>query len=149
MGEVRVVFLGTYVHTLDSKNRVTIPARLRRGLESGVILTRGFDPCLMIYTPDAWEEQTRRLSELPTTLEDRRLFTRLIYGGACEAMPDQMGRILVPQDLREFAGLVGDVVIVGANQAIELWSAERYRANLEGDIANLPGVLDRLSQKGL
>jgi MraZ protein len=144
-----VVFLGTFYHALDAKNRLTIPVRLREGLGSGLILTRGFDACLMIYPQDVWAEQARRLSEIPTTSHEKRVFTRWVYGGATEVALDKLGRILIPEHLCAFAELKDQAIIVGTFQAIEIWSPERYNASLSDDEQSLPAILDRMSERGV
>jgi len=142
-----VSFLGTFTHTLDSKGRLTIPARLREGLEEGLILTRGFESCLMIYPHSVWREQTQRLATLPRTSTERRVFTRWVYGGAIEVALDSLGRILVPDHLRAYAELQEQAVIVGADEAIEIWSPQRHDEILRADLDRLPGILDSLSER--
>ncbi|MHB1317385.1 MAG: division/cell wall cluster transcriptional repressor MraZ [Anaerolineae bacterium] len=141
-------FLGTYTHTLDSKGRLTIPARLREGLDEGLILARGFERCLVIYPQSVWEEQTRRLSAMPRTSRERRVFTRWVYGGATEVTLDGLGRILIPDHLREYAALQEQAKIVGSNEAIEIWSPELHETSLSDDLESLPEILDRMSEKG-
>jgi MraZ protein len=147
-GEVAVSFLGTYTHALDSKGRLTIPARLREGLGEGLILARGFDRCLMLLPESVWQEQTRLLAGIPRTDEDRRVFARWVYGGAAEVGFDALGRILVPDHLREFAELRDQAKIVGANEAIEIWSPDLYDTSLAQAAARLPSVLNSLAAKG-
>lgn len=141
-------FLGTFTHTLDSKGRLTIPARLREGLDEGLILARGFERCLVIYPQSVWEEQTRRLTAMPRTSRERRVFTRWVYGGAIEVSLDALGRILIPDHLREYGQLREQAMIVGSNEAIEIWNPELHESSLADDLESLPEILDRLSEQG-
>lgn len=141
-------FLGEYTHTLDSKGRLTIPARLREDLDEGLILARGFEQCLVIYPQSVWEEQTRVVSTLPRTSKERRVFSRWVYGGAIEVSFDTLGRILIPDNLRAYAQLRDQAKIVGTNDAIEIWSPELHEISLAEDLESLPEILDRISDRG-
>jgi len=147
MGEVVVSFLGTYTHTLDSKGRLTIPARLRDGLGEGLVLTRGFDRCLILYPQDVWQQQTQLLLAMPRTSEERRIYERWVYGGASEVVLDGLGRILVPDYLREWAGLRDQARIVGTNAAIEIWSPEQYDMSVVEAGDKLPVILKSIAEK--
>src|SRR5512136_319418 len=107
------MFLGEYAHTIDDKGRLTIPARFRDELESGVVITRGLDGCLWAFGRDEWEMLAEKISKLPTTNPAARNFSRLMFGGAVDSIPDRQGRILLPQNLRDYAGIQSETVIVG------------------------------------
>ena len=122
------MFLGEYTHTLDSKGRVTLPAKFRETLAQGVVVTRGLDKCLFVFTYDDWKVFTEILSEkLPFTQKSARDFSRFFFSGAVDIIPDRQGRVLIPPFLREYAGLDSDVVIIGANSRLELWDPSRWR----------------------
>lgn len=130
------MFLGEYVHTIDEKGRLTIPARFRAGLTTGLIVTRGIDRCLAIFPMAEWNRLAEQVSALPITDRRARAFRRLVFANASDAIPDKQGRVLIPPRLREFAGLDSEVVITGLNTYIEVWNpgswgAERER--VEGD----------------
>jgi MraZ protein len=122
------MFLGEYTHTLDSKGRLTLPAKFRETLAQGVVVTRGLDKCLFVFTYDDWKVFTEILSEkLPFTQKSARDFSRFFFSGAVDIIPDRQGRVLIPPFLREYAGLDSDVVIIGANSRLELWDPSRWR----------------------
>jgi MraZ protein len=117
------MFLGQYSHTIDSKGRLTIPARFRDALESGAYVSQGFERNLLVYTTESFERLAEKASTLSTTDPEARAVRRVIFGGASEVQLDSSGRILLPPFLRDYAQLDGEVVIVGAGQYFELWSS--------------------------
>lgn len=125
------MFLGEYKHSLDEKGRLTIPAKLRHDLADGLYVTRGLDGCLFIYTLQGWESYVSTLNQLPLDKKSSRTFIRFTFSGANKLIPDGQGRILLPANLREFAGLDTDVVIIGANHRLEVWAADKWQAMLQ------------------
>lgn len=121
------MFLGEYTHTIDDKGRVTIPARFRAELAAGLVVTRGFDQNLMVYPVGEWQEMAERVASRPVSDEGVRAFRRRIFAGAADLEPDRQGRIILPQYLREFAAINGDVVIAGMYDYIELWNADAWK----------------------
>ncbi|MGD8996787.1 MAG: division/cell wall cluster transcriptional repressor MraZ [Anaerolineae bacterium] len=129
------MFLGNFVHILDSKGRLTIPAKFRTDLDKGLVLTRGIDRCLAVFPMDEWEQLAGQVSDLPITDRRARAFQRLLFANASDVFPDKQGRVLIPPRLREYASLDGEVVVAGLNTHIEVWSAEAWekeREQLEG-----------------
>ncbi|MGI5835496.1 MAG: division/cell wall cluster transcriptional repressor MraZ [Chloroflexota bacterium] len=124
------MFLGEFQHTVDEKGRLAIPAKFRPSLAEGLVVTRGIDRCLYVWTLDRWQELAQRMSKLPIVQENARRITRHFFSGAVDTKMDKMGRIILPQYLREYAGLGGDAVVVGANTNIEIWSRERWEAEV-------------------
>jgi MraZ protein len=125
------MFLGEHVYTLDSKGRLTLPAKYRDELASGVVITRGLDRCLFVFTLEDWKRFTGILGEqLPFTNGEARKFSRFLFSGAVDAIPDKQGRVLIPQYLRDHAGLDGEVVIIGTNNRLEVWQPERWQRTL-------------------
>ena len=122
------MFLGEYTHTIDSKGRITIPAKFRNLLAAGLVVTRGFDQNLMLFPMDGWQELAERIAQRPLSDEDVRAFRRRVFSGAIDLVPDRQGRILLPPYLREFAKIDGDVVIAGMFNYLELWSNEAWTA---------------------
>ena len=122
------MFLGEYTHTIDSKGRITIPAKFRNLLAAGLVVTRGFDQNLMLFPLDGWQELAERIAQRPLSDEDVRAFRRRVFSGAVDLVPDRQGRILLPPYLREFAKIDGDVVIAGMFNYLELWSNEAWTA---------------------
>ncbi len=123
----QIMFLGEYIHTIDDKGRLTIPAKFRGLLAAGLVVTRGFDQNLMAFSLDEWQNLAQRIAERPLSDEDVRAFRRRVFSGAVDLLPDRQGRILVPPYLREFAGIDGDVVIAGMFNYFELWSVQAWQ----------------------
>jgi len=120
------MFLGEYIHTIDDKGRLVVPAKFRNALAGGMVITKGVDRCLVIYSMDAWQAYRERISSLPTLDRDARDLRRLVFAGAVDVVPDTQGRFVIPQSLREYAGLDGQVVIAGCDTYIELWNPEEW-----------------------
>ena len=120
------MFMGEYNHTIDAKGRLIIPAKFREPLGEEFVLTRGLDGCLYIYPMDEWEAFEEKLRALPLTNKDARAFSRFFVAGATTCELDKQGRILVPQTLREFAGLEKDVILAGNLSRVEVWSKEKW-----------------------
>ena len=120
--KVEQMFLGQYHHNLDEKGRLTIPAKFRDALAQGAYLTQGFDRNLRLITEADFEAMATQISRLSMTDPAIRQLRRLIFATASEVQLDRLGRTLVPQFLREFAGLEGEAIIVGVGEAIEIWS---------------------------
>jgi MraZ protein len=118
--------LGEYNHTIDDKGRLTIPAKFRAELAAGLVVTRGFDHNLMIFSLDAWQDLAERIKARPMGDEDVRAFRRRVFSGATDLEPDRQGRIILPPYLREFADINGEAVIAGQFDYIEVWSAEEW-----------------------
>ena len=140
------VLTGTYNHALDPKGRLIIPARLREELGEGFVITRNMDKCLSIYPKSEWEALTEKLNALPLiSSEPARRITRAICGNSSVPEVDKQGRILIPQHLRDYAGLTKEITFVGANRLVEIWDTktwEKYNSSIDlGDIAyNLNGI---------
>lgn len=136
------MFLGEFVHAIDEKGRLTIPARFRAGLIAGLVVTRGIDRCLAIYSIEEWNRLAEKVSTLPMTDRRARAFRRLVFANASDAIPDKQGRVLIPPRLREYASLDGEVVVTGLNTYIEVWNSASWseeRERVEGDEANIEG----------
>lgn len=122
------MFLGEFTHTIDDKGRLTIPAKFRGQLAAGLVVTRGFDQNLMLFPLDGWQELAERIAQRPLSDQGMRTFRRRLFSGAIDLEPDRQGRILLPQYLRDFAGIDNEVVVAGNFNYIELWSTENWAA---------------------
>jgi len=134
-GETLTLFLGTYEHAIDPKGRLFIPAKLREaGAPSpSFVLTRGLEECLYLYERKKFDEVISKLASLPVkNHQDGRAFKRMLLAGAQEVAHDEMGRVLLPRTLIEYAGLKKDVSILGVGERIELWSSEKWRRYSKG-----------------
>lgn len=140
------MFIGEYEHSIDDKGRLIIPARLRAQLPNEVFITRGFEGCLFLYTIDDWQEMAKELRGLSTTNRAARQVSRMMFSGT-ETSLDGQGRISVPAPLRDHADIeLGEqVVVIGVNNHIELWSKPRWRQmteHLEQNAADYAAELD-------
>ena len=141
------LFLGEFEHSIDDKARLAIPARFRPALQDGLVITRGFDRCLVIWDSETWRRQSDRLRDLDSLQSDARRLQRFIFSGAIQAQLDKLGRAVIPQFLREYAQLRDVVVVVGVADRIEVWSKtewERERAEAERASAELADHLAHL-----
>jgi MraZ protein len=128
------MFIGEYEHTLDEKKRVSLPKQFRTGLGKKLVMTRGLDNCLFVYSRASWEKVAVKLQELSFAQADTRGFNRFILSGAAEVEIDAAGRVLIPEHQREFAGLTKEVVFTGVSDRVEIWDAEvwkQYKATIE------------------
>jgi MraZ protein len=133
------MFLGQYVHNLDNKGRLMVPARFRADLEAGVYATQGFEGNMMVWPLGLFEKVSQRVSQTSITDPASRLLRRLIYSRGDQLEMDKAGRILLPDFLLQAAAVEHAVVVVGAGDYIELWSPERWQAQdalLEDNEAN-------------
>lgn len=117
---------GEYNHTVDAKGRMIVPSKLREQLGVSFVVTKGMDKCLFAYPNNEWEIFEGKLRQLPTTNEKSRQFKRFFLGSATDCEVDNQGRILLPASLREFAGILKDVTIVGVGERAEIWSKEKW-----------------------
>ena len=120
------MFMGEYQHTLDGKGRLILPAKIREGLGETFIATRGLDDCLFIYPRTEWSALEAKLHQLPLVKPEARAFSRYIFSGAAELEADKQGRVLLPPNLREYAKLEKDVVVIGVATRVEIWSKESW-----------------------
>lgn len=130
------MFIGEYLHTLDPKNRISLPAKFRKDLGRAVIMTRGLDRCLFVYPKAAWQKEAESRAAHAGGTSAARGLARLFLAGAMEAEVDAVGRVLVPDHLRSFAGLKTKTVIAGVANRVEIWDAaawKKYTAAIERD----------------
>lgn len=128
------MLIGEYTHSLDTKKRLSLPKKFRTELGKKVVVTRGLDNCLFMYPMPAWKEVAKRLQELSFTQADTRGFNRFMLSGAQEVDVDSVGRILVPDFLKDFAGLKGKVVLAGVSDRVEIWDEKawiEYKKHIE------------------
>ncbi len=121
------MFLGEFRHSLDEKSRITLPAKFRPELMLGVVMTAGIDRYALIYPSAEFELLAQKVNQLPLTGRDAATLRRLLFVNATDAVPDKQGRVIVPELLRQYAGINGEVVIVGVGKFIEMWSPEEWQ----------------------
>ncbi len=120
------MFLGRFSHNLDAKGRLAIPAKFRGALADGLVVTRGIDRCLSVYPLAAWQTLAERVSALSISDPDARQFRRIVFAEAADEALDSQGRIVVGAELRRYAALDREAVVVGMNTYIEIWNPERW-----------------------
>ena len=129
------MFLGEYTHSIDEKGRLTIPAKFRGELDSGLVVTRGLDRNLLVFTMGEWQELAQKIAQIPISDRSARAFSRRVFSGAVDLVPDRQGRILLPVTLREFANLGDETVIIGMYNYAEIWNADSWNP-VRDDIEN-------------
>lgn len=143
------MFLGEHQHTIDPKGRVVLPSRFRSDLSKGCFITKGQDRCLFVFTPEAWEQEVERIRSLPRTDRKLRNYSRVFFAGAIDQKPDKQGRIQVPANLREYAGLDKDVTVVGVGERVEIWDSAKWRdVTAAGDV-EYADIEEALSEQGI
>lgn len=143
-----MAFIGEYQHAVDEKGRMALPIKFRKSLQGRMVITRGLDSSLYIYPSEEWEKLASRLSQLPINQANSRAFARHMLGGAIDAETDAQGRILIPEYLREHAGITARAVIVGLYNRLEIWSEEKwkeYRARTESNAEEIAEQLSGLN----
>jgi MraZ protein len=129
------MFIGEFQHNIDEKGRVAVPAKFRRQMSGGAIITRGLDDCLFIFTKKDWETFAGKLSTTPLSQKDPRAFARFMLSGASDVDLDTQGRVLIPSNLRNFAGLKKSAKVIGVYNRMEIWDEatwQQYKAKIEG-----------------
>ena len=143
------MLIGEYTHAIDPKKRLSLPAKFRKELGKKVVVTRGLDNCLFVYPLRQWQLITEKVSKLPLGQADTRGFNRFFLSGAVEADIDGVGRILIPDFLKEFAGLKSKVVLTGIHDRVEIWDEKTWsdykrRIEKQGD-----ALAEKLGEVGI
>jgi MraZ protein len=140
------MLLGEYEHTLDDKNRVTLPAKFREAFAGGIVLTRWMESCVAAYPRDGWERLvTGRLAPLDPLSAEARKLQRYFFAGAADGELDKQGRILIPPSLLGHGGLTRDVVVAGVHDHVEIWDREAWRSQLAELEGSAEDVAERLA----
>lgn len=141
------MFMGEYNHSVDTKGRLIIPSRFRDELGDEFVVTKGLDGCLFVFPNNEWQIFEEKLRTLPLTNKSARQFARFFVAGATPCELDKQGRILLPQTLREFAGLEKDVVLTGMLNRIEIWSKSKWSENASYD--DMDDIAEQMTELGL
>jgi MraZ protein len=142
------MLLGEYEHTLDDKNRITLPAKFRAAFAAGVVVTRGMDGCLYAYRQDDWDKLVEsRLAGLDPLSKEGRRMQRFFFSGAAEAELDRQGRVMIPAALIEHARLGRNVVVAGVRDHLELWDGAAWRREMKEVEGSAEDVAERLATK--
>lgn len=146
---MRLLFFGEYQHTVDQKGRVIIPSKIREGLGEKFIITKGLDNCLFAYSSNEWNELEIKLKTLSFADKDARAFVRFFFSGAAESEVDKQGRILIPQNLREYAKLEKDIYIIGVDTRVEIWNKENWEAYSSDENLSADKLAEKMTMLGI
>lgn len=142
------MFIGEFSHSVDPKGRVALPVKFRKDLKKGVVITKGLDTCLWIYTRNEWDVLAKKLAALPISQSKNRSFVRLMLAGAMDVELDTQGRINVPKYLLDYAKLSKKAIVAGLYNRLEIWDEKewgRYKKQMENDSTEVADSLSELS----
>ncbi len=137
--------MGEYQHNLDSKGRIIVPAKFREELGTTMIVTRGLDGCLTIYTHQQWQAIFEQLKKLPNTKKESRMYVHMLTARAAECEVDNQGRILLPSSLIQEAALTKECVIIGVVDHVEIWSKTRWEIYYQSASSNFEEIAEQLT----
>ncbi len=141
--------MGEYLHTLDEKGRIIVPAKFRDNLGERCVITRGLDQCLFLYPESEWKNVEEKLKRLPLTQRDARAFTRFFFSGATDVEFDRQGRIMIPAGLRQYAKLEKEVVVIGVSTRVELWAKEVWTEYAQQAEASFEAIAEKIVDLGI
>jgi MraZ protein len=142
------MLIGEYTHTIDDKNRISLPSKFRKEVGKKLIATYGLEGCLSLYPSNEWEKISEEMGKMDSLRADTRGFNRFMFGGAVELEVDSLGRVLIPEYLREFSGIKDKGVFVGVHKRIEMWNDKKW-ADYKKKVVNEADVLaEKLSETG-
>jgi len=144
-----IMIIGQYNYNLDPKKRLTIPTKFRSVLAEGAVLTRGIDGCLFLYPQKQWDVLADKLSKLPLSQSSARSFARVMLAGAMDVAVDSLGRILIPDYLKEYARLNKKVVIAGLFDRIEIWDEDRWQKYGQTTDTQVGDIAEGLKELGI
>jgi len=142
------MYLGEYLHIFDSKNRISLPSRFRKDLGRVVVITRGLDHCLNIYSRKAWEREAAKYAARTSGSAAERGLARLFLAGSAEAEIDSAGRILIPDHLRSFASISNKAIIAGVADRVEVWEEEAWKKYTKAIERDAESYAEKLGEKG-
>lgn len=143
------MLIGEYTHTIDDKNRLSLPAKFRSEMGKKVVLTKGFDKCVAIFTEKEWKKIAETLSESSMLQADRRNLNRFMFAGATETEVDTIGRILVPDFLKTWGDLGTKVVVIGVQSRVEIWNEKAWEASKETIEKQADTLAEKLGSVGV
>ena len=143
------MFIGEYLHSLDEKNRMAVPVKFRVKLGKGAVVTKGLDHCLFLFNAADWEEFVQKIKNLQMSQANNRAFSRLMLAGAMEVDLDNQGRILLPDYLKQYAGLKKQVVVAGLYNRVEIWDEETWQQYKTKTESSSDEIAERLGGLGI
>ena len=142
------MFIGEYTHSIDAKKRLSLPSKVRSELGGRIVVTRGLDQCLFVYPVKTWETLAEKLGSMPIGEAGTRSFVRLMLAGAVDTEVASQGRILIPDYLREYAGLSKDVIIAGLWNRLEVWDESKWKHYKTEAESNSERIAEELGKMG-
>ena len=143
------MLIGQYNHTIDAKKRLALPVKFRGELGAKVIVTKGVENCLVVYTEREWEVMSQKLSNLPVSQSEARSFTRHLLASATEIDLDKLGRILIPDYLKDYAALKKNVVICGLSNRLEIWEENKWKNYSKNAEKGVEEIVSKLGPMGI
>ncbi len=143
------MFIGEYQHSIDEKGRLAVPVKFRNELAQGAVVTRGLDSSLFLFPKEEWDKLATKLANLPLGQSDTRAFARLMLAGAMDVELDKQGRVILPEYLRQYAGLGKNVVVAGLYTRMEIWDATKWEAYKKATEADAEHIAERLGDLGV
>lgn len=143
------MFIGEYQHTIDPKKRVAMPSKFRTELGKKVVVTRGMDKCLFVYPMKTWEKLAEKLGSLPVGESGTRSFIRLMLAGAVDVDLDKQGRVLIPDYLKDYAGIKKDVTVAGLFDRLEIWDKNNWSSYKSKAEKNSDEIAEQLGRLGV
>ncbi|MFC1663639.1 division/cell wall cluster transcriptional repressor MraZ [Patescibacteria group bacterium] len=143
------MFIGEYIYSIDTKKRLAIPSKFRKSLGKRAVITRGIDNCLMIYPLIEWQKLAKKLENLPSSQADSRGFARIMLSGAVDVELDKLGRILLPDYLKNYASLKKEVAILGLSNRIEIWDGKKWQEYKKKTEMAVGDIAERLRELGI
>jgi MraZ protein len=143
------MLIGEYKHTIDTKKRLSVPAKFRKDIGERAVITKGLEKCLTVYTMQEWEKVAEKLNNLPTAQSDARNYARIMLAGAADVEFDKLGRILIPDYLKEYALLKKNVTVLGLSTKIEIWNTDKWEEHKQKTEAAAGDIAERLKELGI
>jgi len=143
------MFIGEYQHSIDEKGRLAVPVKFRNELAQGAVVTRGLDSSLFLFPKEEWDKLATKLANLPLGQADTRAFARLMLAGAMDVELDKQGRVILPEYLRQYAGLGKSVVVAGLYTRMEIWDAAKWADYKKATEADAEHIAERLGDLGV
>ena len=143
------MFIGEYQHSLDEKNRMSVPFRFRGKLTKGAVVTRGLDSCLFLYQKEEWQRIAQKIADLPFSSAKTRAFSRLMLAGAVEVKLDNQGRIILPDYLKKFAKIKRKLIIAGLYSRIEIWDSRVWQEYKEKTEKEAEKIAENMVELGI
>ena len=143
------MFIGEYEHSVDAKGRVIMPVKLREDIGEKFIVTKGLDGCLFAYSISEWTNFEEKLKTLPLTNKNARDFVRFFLSGAVECEIDKQGRFLIPGNLRTYATLEKEIIIIGVGTRIEIWSREEWKKYSSDENISADEIAENMTMLGI